>query len=50
LVNGAVYEKLPAPPIPAGFEFFFMMMNGGEKTNTYRITLPPHSYKVFGAN
>jgi hypothetical protein len=50
LLTGAVVEKLPPPPVPAGFEFFFLMMNGGEKTSSYRVTLPPHSYKVFATN
>ena len=50
LVNGAVYEKLPPPAVPSGFEFFFLMMNGGEKNNTFRVSLPPHSYKVFSKN
>ncbi|GHT33515.1 permease [Bacteroidia bacterium] len=48
LVGGATYEKLPPPPVPAGFAFF--MMRGGPTTNTYRVTLPPHSYKVFQKN
>ena len=47
LLTGAVIEKLPPPPIPPGFEFFFLMMNGGEQTSSFRITLSPHSYKVF---
>jgi hypothetical protein len=50
LVSGAVYEKLPPPPMPSGFDFFFFMMNAGEKTNKFRVTLPPHSYKVFNKN
>ncbi|MDR1555980.1 MAG: hypothetical protein LBS88_02960 [Tannerellaceae bacterium] len=50
LVTGAVYDKLPPPPVPSGFDFFFLMMNGGEKTNKYRVSLPPHSYKVFTKN
>jgi hypothetical protein len=48
LVNGAVYDKLPPPP-DTGFNFF-RMMRGAEKNNTFRVTLPPHSYKVFQKN
>ena len=50
LVSGAAYEKLPLPAPPPGFELFFLMMNGGEKNNSFRVTLPPHSYKVFTKN
>jgi hypothetical protein len=50
LVSGAVYDKLPPPAAPSGFDFFFFMMNRGEKTNRYRVSLPPHSYKVFSKN
>jgi hypothetical protein len=45
MVSGAVYEKLPPPPTPAGFAFYRFL--NAEKNNTFRVTLPPHSYKVF---
>jgi hypothetical protein len=47
IVNGCVYEKLPTAPTIGGF---MRRMPGGEKTNIYRVTLPPHSYKVFQKN
>ncbi|MDR0543487.1 MAG: hypothetical protein LBH19_14925 [Dysgonamonadaceae bacterium] len=49
ILTGAVIEKLPvarpAFSFPAGFDFSAFMPGDGR--NTYRVTLPPHSYKVF---
>jgi len=39
LLNGTVIEKLPAE---TRFRF-----RGDDKNNVFRVTLPPHSYKVF---
>jgi hypothetical protein len=58
LVSGAKLEKLPpvrpsfggfmGMELPEGFDFS-MFMPGGQ-TNKFRVTLPPHSYKVFRKN
>jgi hypothetical protein len=58
LVSNEVYEKLPdtRPPfafpqgmeLPEGFDFSFFMP--GDETNTYQLTLSPHSYIVLGKN
>lgn len=55
ILTNAVIEKLPTPrpafsfpggmELPEGFDFSAFMPGGGR--NTYRVTLPPHSYKVF---
>ena len=57
IVGGSVYEKLPPPPrpsfgfmadLPADFDFSLFMPE--LRTNAFRVTLPPHSYKVFRKN
>jgi len=45
LVSGAVVEKMLPPTTPANQ---FSRRGGDGKTNIFRVTLPPHSYKVFG--
>ena len=44
LLSGAVVEKMPVPAATAARP---MMRRGDDKTNIFRVTLPPHSYKVF---
>jgi hypothetical protein len=47
IVDGTVIEKLPAP---ANNPFTFRRARGDDKVNSFRITIPPHSYKVFKEN
>ncbi|MDR3219287.1 MAG: hypothetical protein LBU22_10020 [Dysgonamonadaceae bacterium] len=55
LVANTVYEKLPSPrpafAFPAGMElpegFDMSAFIPGGNTSSFRVTIPPHSYKVF---
>ncbi|KAA6308247.1 hypothetical protein EZS27_040074, partial [termite gut metagenome] len=43
MIDGSVVEKLVnRRPVS-----FFWQMRNAEKTNTFRVTLMPHSYRVF---
>jgi hypothetical protein len=44
--EGVTIEKLPEE-IPS---FFSRRMKGSEKTSKFRVTLMPHSYRVFKKN
>jgi hypothetical protein len=44
LLSGAVIEKLPDTSLPGPFGRRF---RADDKNNAFRVTLPPHSYRVF---
>ena len=44
LLSGAVIEKLPDTNVPGPFGRRFRV---DDKNNAFRVTLPPHSYRVF---
>ncbi|GHV49363.1 permease [Bacteroidia bacterium] len=44
LLSGSVIEKLPDTSVPGPFGRRFRV---DDKNNAFRVTLPPHSYRVF---
>ena len=44
ILSGAVIEKLPAEKTAGPFGYGF---RADDKNNVFRVTLPPHSYRVF---
>ena len=43
LLSGAIVDKQPTPPVSPMMRRF----RGDDKTNVFRVTLMPHSYRVF---
>jgi hypothetical protein len=43
MLSGAVIDKQPAPPVSP----FMRRFRGDDKNNVFRVTLMPHSYRVF---